>query len=620
MVFTDMVGSTQMKQCLGDLQAMRLIHQHHSLVRDLLKSIPGATEIGTSGDSFFLAFKTPSDAVQFAVRFQSGLRKLRITVGYCLQDRVGIHVGEVYRHLQEGTEQLSDLNGIQVDTCARVMSLAGADQILMTRFAFDNAQQMLKSAIIDGVAGSLVWAVHGLYQLKGVANPVEICEVAEHGASKLEAPGSSEKAHRLNPVGGGFPISEEQAAEIRALADRTLKHKFGSATKRERHHALLGAILVSVAGSGLLFSSLLDDLSLDLSFFPRRSATARLYTNDVEFIVMDNESMVRLGQSSLREWNRKLHADLINRMAAARARAVAFDIVFQTNRPSEDAAFLTAVRKFGKVAVAVAQNQEIRNGIPMTITYMPFDQLRTNAWCGLTESADSANITIRQPRFGRASSESIIRWNSLAEELVARVDAKKPFIPSYAWLNYYCPPNRIPYRPYWEVLAGNIPPPVFSNKVVFVGSKFDTRNPDEPGSDQFRTPLSLWGFSHAPGVVINATSYLNLKREDWFSRSPLLEFLLALLIGIGGSYLLAFTTPVKTVIVGAATATGLAALALILPGACHFWFCWVIPCFIQIPIAAIWSIVTQVQRAAEDKRVLLAALSSSRINAMKAPT
>jgi class 3 adenylate cyclase len=56
-----------------------------------------------------------------------------------VSDRIGLHVGEVVIEEQAGRAKQRDLYGIQVDTCARVMSLAGANQILMTRFAFDSA-------------------------------------------------------------------------------------------------------------------------------------------------------------------------------------------------------------------------------------------------------------------------------------------------------------------------------------------------------------------------------------------------------------------------------------------------------------------------------------------------
>ena len=72
LVFTDLVGSTELKQRHGDATALGLIEHHHAVVRDLLRSIAGAEEISTADDSFFLAFARPSDAVRFGLRCWRG--------------------------------------------------------------------------------------------------------------------------------------------------------------------------------------------------------------------------------------------------------------------------------------------------------------------------------------------------------------------------------------------------------------------------------------------------------------------------------------------------------------------------------------------------------------------
>jgi len=53
LLFTDMVGSTQLKQELGDAQALRFIQTHHARLRQALAQFPSGTEISTAGDSFF---------------------------------------------------------------------------------------------------------------------------------------------------------------------------------------------------------------------------------------------------------------------------------------------------------------------------------------------------------------------------------------------------------------------------------------------------------------------------------------------------------------------------------------------------------------------------------------
>ena len=195
LLFTDIVGSTKLKQELGDHDAVMLIQQHHHVVREILAQFREGQEISTSGDSFFIVFAKPSDAVRFSLKLQAKLRTLAKEHNYPIADRVGIHVGEVFVEQNENADQTVDLYGIQVDSSARVMSLAQGNQILMTRFAFDNARQVLRGQDIDGL-GQLSWLNHGLYVMKGVEEPMEICEVGEVGLGQLTAPPNSEKAAR----------------------------------------------------------------------------------------------------------------------------------------------------------------------------------------------------------------------------------------------------------------------------------------------------------------------------------------------------------------------------------------------------------------------------------------
>jgi len=195
LLFTDLVGSTRLKQNLGDSRAIALLQQHHALVRELLGRFPEAEEINTAGDSFFIVLVRPSDAVRFALLLQARLRRFAAQTAQALFDRIGIHLGEVIVEERLGSPRPKDLYGIQVDTCARVMARAGGDQILLTRAAFDNARPVLKGEDLEGI-GSLSWMNHGPYLMKGVEEPVEICEVGEAGKAVLQPPPDSEKIHR----------------------------------------------------------------------------------------------------------------------------------------------------------------------------------------------------------------------------------------------------------------------------------------------------------------------------------------------------------------------------------------------------------------------------------------
>ena len=51
LLFTDMVGSTELERDLGDLPGAALIEEHHKTVRTILSSFPEGAEISTGGRS-----------------------------------------------------------------------------------------------------------------------------------------------------------------------------------------------------------------------------------------------------------------------------------------------------------------------------------------------------------------------------------------------------------------------------------------------------------------------------------------------------------------------------------------------------------------------------------------
>ena len=196
LLFTDMVGSTALKQRLGDRASSAFFDQHHQIVRQTLARFASGLEIETAGDSFLITFDTPSDAVKFALLLQSRLQVLSVEQKAGALDRIGIHVGEVVIKEDQPTAKPRDLYGIPIDTCARIMSLAAGGQTLMSRFAFDTARPMLRGEEL----GDLQWLNHGAYQLKGIDEPIEVCEVRVAGHA-TSPPTTNEKASRLSTDG-----------------------------------------------------------------------------------------------------------------------------------------------------------------------------------------------------------------------------------------------------------------------------------------------------------------------------------------------------------------------------------------------------------------------------------
>jgi serine/threonine protein kinase len=126
LLFTDLVGSTALKQRLGDRPGVDLIEHHHAWVRQTLAQFRGAEEIEVAGDSFLIAFPVPSEAVRCALVLQTRLAAFNKGREVPVQDRIGLHIGEVI--IQETDPIHRHVHGMQVDTCARVMSLAQAGQ------------------------------------------------------------------------------------------------------------------------------------------------------------------------------------------------------------------------------------------------------------------------------------------------------------------------------------------------------------------------------------------------------------------------------------------------------------------------------------------------------------
>ncbi len=198
LLFTDVVGSTAIKQEFGESLGNVQIERHRRIVRDLLKTFPESMEVSTAGDSFFLAFLSPSDSVKFSARLHFYLRKLSKDSPCDITVRIGIHMGEVFVHRENNEGRVRDILGLQVDTASRIMSLAQGEQTLMSRSVFDNARSVLKNNAIPNL-NPLSWLSHGPYILKGVEDAIEICEAGEKGLAVLSAPPDSEKAKSIAP-------------------------------------------------------------------------------------------------------------------------------------------------------------------------------------------------------------------------------------------------------------------------------------------------------------------------------------------------------------------------------------------------------------------------------------
>jgi class 3 adenylate cyclase len=142
-LFTDIVGSTELAGRIGDTAWRTLLQQHHAIVRRGLARYQGR-ELDTAGDGFFAAFDGPARAVEAASVISDALRELDLEI------RAGIHTGEC-----EVTD--GKIAGIAVSIGARISALAAPGEVLVS------------STVKDLVAGSgLQFEDRGEHQLKGI--------------------------------------------------------------------------------------------------------------------------------------------------------------------------------------------------------------------------------------------------------------------------------------------------------------------------------------------------------------------------------------------------------------------------------------------------------------------
>lgn len=195
-MFTDLVGSVDLKNRLGVHEYGKLLSRHDTLFLEILNNTEGARLQQDTGDGFYALFSNAITAVEAALRFQYALY-MEPWGMEPPQVRIGLHLGQISE--LPGTDADSKLVGLPIDLTARLMKLAAGRQILMTRHVFDDARQHLRKhpQTRGGYIPALEWVAHGTYRLKGYEDPMEIFEVGSPEIALLSPPSDNEAAQRV---------------------------------------------------------------------------------------------------------------------------------------------------------------------------------------------------------------------------------------------------------------------------------------------------------------------------------------------------------------------------------------------------------------------------------------
>jgi len=153
-VLTDIVDSTRLAGEMGAVRWRETIGAHNSRATAAIDRQRGRL-VKTTGDGVLASFESPERALRGAIALRRAARDLDLRI------RAGVHTGEV-----EITGD--DLRGIAVHTAARIMAVAGPDEILVSATVMD---------LVDG--SDLEFEDAGVHELKGFRGTRQLFRLIE---------------------------------------------------------------------------------------------------------------------------------------------------------------------------------------------------------------------------------------------------------------------------------------------------------------------------------------------------------------------------------------------------------------------------------------------------------
>lgn len=162
-LFTDLKGSTELYDRVGDLVAYDLVNAHFRALQSIVAAEAGAV-VKTIGDAVMATFPTPDRAVAAALR-------MRVAMGELGSDfilKIGIHEGPCLAVMLNDRQ---DYFGQTVNIAARVQGLATSTSIFATKPVVRHgaSERLLES---QGIAAS-----PKEHRLRGIAAKIDVFEI-----------------------------------------------------------------------------------------------------------------------------------------------------------------------------------------------------------------------------------------------------------------------------------------------------------------------------------------------------------------------------------------------------------------------------------------------------------
>src|SRR3982075_588906 len=168
-LFSDLRGSTELYERVGDLIAFDLVNEHFRLLQEIIASERGAV-VKTIGDAVMATFETPDRAIGAAVRMREAMSDLGAERQHqSLRLKMGIHEGSC---LAVTLNAQQDYFGQTVNVASRIQGLAASRSIVVTESVVENAhaRALLET---NGLKPTLRRVA-----LSGIADKVSVYEIS----------------------------------------------------------------------------------------------------------------------------------------------------------------------------------------------------------------------------------------------------------------------------------------------------------------------------------------------------------------------------------------------------------------------------------------------------------
>jgi adenylate cyclase len=239
-------------------------------------------------------------------------------------------------------------------------------------------------------------------------------------------------------------------------------------SRRVRRARLIGLLTVAAVAVGVGVIAYATDLfrTIDLNTVDTRFSIrgAQDRPDDIVVVKIDDTTFNQLEL----QWPfpRHIHAQMIDRLSEAGARAIAYDVQFtEPTVPREDNALIRAVQRADAVVLSTTEVNE-RGESKVFGGEEIVEQIGARA-ANATIQADPNGVLRRFPvSFDGLVGFAVASVEAATGEPVDRGDAGGP----YPWIDYRGSPGTIESVPFSKALRGQVPDDVFRGKIVVVGA------------------------------------------------------------------------------------------------------------------------------------------------------